>query len=128
VPLIRFGSAIELVGNLLLSGDSFFPNDLPFYKTFALAEDAAMNNKNIVVVFSLALFAFIIFAALGPAKMIPRTGRGWQFDHFTGYFVFTVASCCVWKRVFVVGASITSLAVLLEICQGLTPDRAPDVM
>ncbi len=87
-----------------------------------------MNNRNIVVAFSLALFAFIIFAALGPAKMIPRTGLGWQVDHFTGYFVFTVASCCVWRRVFVVGASISSLAVLLEICQGLTPDRAPDVM
>ncbi|MGB5085399.1 MAG: hypothetical protein WBO09_12490 [Methylocystis silviterrae] len=60
--------------------------------------------------------------------MIPRTGLGWQVDHFTGYFVFTVASCCVWSRVFVVGASITSLAVLLEICQGFTLDRIPDVM
>ncbi len=87
-----------------------------------------MNNKNLVVAFSLALFALIIFAALGPAKMIPRTGLGWRVDHFTGYFVFTIASCWVWRRVFVVGVSITSFAVLLEICQGLTPDRTPDVM
>lgn len=87
-----------------------------------------MNHKNSVMAFSFALSVFIIFAALGPAKMIPRTGLGWQVDHFTGYFVLTVASCCVWKRVFVVGAGITGLAALLEICQGLTPDRTPDVM
>ena len=122
--------AVELDSDLWLSGDSFYSSDLSLSKKLALGsygECGKMNNKNIVIAFFFALSAFIIFAALGPAKMIPRTGLGWQVDHFAGYFVFTVVSCCIWRRVFVVGASITSLAVLLEICQGSTPDRIPDV-
>lgn len=117
--------------DLLLSGNSFFSSDLLLSKEFAVGscgECGKMYNRSIVMVFSLALFAFIIFAALGPAKMIPRTGLGWQVDHFAGYFVFTVASCCVWRRVFSVGACIAGFAALLEICQGLTPDRTPDLM
>jgi VanZ family protein len=87
-----------------------------------------MYSKNLIIVLSVALLAFIVFAALGPAKLIPRTGLGWQVDHFTGYLVFTALFCSVWGRVFAVGASMTSFAIVLEICQGLTPDRAPDLM
>jgi hypothetical protein len=87
-----------------------------------------MINKKIIIVLTFALLAFIIFAALGPARFVPRTGLGWQTDHFAGYFVFTAMFCCVWRRAYAVGASVSSFAVLLEIFQGLTPDRTPDVM
>jgi VanZ family protein len=87
-----------------------------------------MLSRNLIIAFSAALLVLIIVAALGPSKMIPRTGLGWQFDHFTGYFVFTSMFCHIWRRVLAVGASATGFAILLELCQGLTPDRFPDFM
>jgi VanZ family protein len=87
-----------------------------------------MLSRNLIVALNAALLALIIVAALGPSRMIPRTGLGWQFDHFTGYFVFTSMFCQIWRRVAAVGASVTGFAVLLELCQGLTPDRFPDFM
>jgi hypothetical protein len=80
------------------------------------------------LIISVALLAFIIFAALGPAKLVPRTGLGWQIDHFTGYFVLTSILCGVWRRVFLVGGVLASFAVFLEIFQCITPDRFSDFM
>jgi hypothetical protein len=87
-----------------------------------------LPNKLIMVVVSLACLALIGYAALGPAKLVPRTGLGWQVDHFTGYFCFTTLLCGAWRRTFAVGGGTCSLAIILEIFQGLTPDRTPDVM
>jgi hypothetical protein len=36
--------------------------------------------------------------ALGPENWQPRTGFGWQFDHFFGYFVITTFICLAWPR------------------------------
>jgi hypothetical protein len=41
-------------------------------------------SRRVVFLLSAALLALIVMAALGPAKAIPRTGLGWQFDHFSG--------------------------------------------
>jgi hypothetical protein len=85
-------------------------------------------SRNVLIALSVALLALIVIAALGPARSIPRTGLGWQFDHFAGYLVFTSLFCQIWRRVFVTGVSVTAFALILEICQGLTPDRNPDFM
>src|SRR5262245_2302704 len=73
------------------------------------------------------LVLLIIFAALGPAKLQYRTGLGWQFDHVIGYFGFTLMVCLAWPRPLVVGAAVTTFAVLLEGLQALTPDRFADL-
>ncbi len=87
-----------------------------------------MANMAIKILLSCALFALIVFAALGPARAIPRTGLGWQLDHFAGYFVFTSVICASFRRAFLAGGVVASFALALEILQGLTPDRFPDMM
>jgi hypothetical protein len=37
-----------------------------------------------------------VFAALGAAKWIPRSGLGWQIDHFVGYFALTLTFGLLW--------------------------------
>jgi hypothetical protein len=86
------------------------------------------HNKFVIALFSVICILFIGYVALGPAKMVPRTGLGWQADHFTGYFGFTALLCSAWRRIFAVGGWVTSFALALELFQGLTPDRHPDVM
>lgn len=86
-----------------------------------------MPNR-ITLAVSVAFVAFIVFEALGPAKIVPRSGLGWQFDHFAGYLVLSSMLCAAWRRPFVIGAFVTSFAITLEIFQGFTPDRLPDVM
>lgn len=56
---------------------------------------------------------------LGP----PRSGPGWQFDHFVGYFGINCIFCAGWSRPFVVGGDFMVFAALLETLQALTPDR-----
>jgi VanZ family protein len=73
------------------------------------------------------LLLAIVFAALGPAKWQFRTGLGWQFDHFIGYFAFTLMICLAWPRALLVGGSVIALATLLEWLQAFTPDRTADL-
>ena len=115
----------------LLFGNSFLVKiNLIFVLSVIFARRGCdgMNNKNIMIALNVALLAFIVFAALGPTKFVPRTGLGWQVDHFTGYFVFTAMFCAVRRRTFAVGAAVAAFAVTLELAQGLTPDRLPDAM
>jgi VanZ family protein len=74
-----------------------------------------------------ALVLLIVFAALGPAKWQLRTGLGWQFDHFFGYFGFTLLICLAWPRALLVAGGVIAFATLLEALQALTPDRTADV-
>ncbi len=47
---------------------------------------------------SVAAMVFIVFAALGPGKWVPRSGLGWQMDHFFGYLGLTLMVCLANSR------------------------------
>jgi VanZ family protein len=86
-----------------------------------------MSIKLTSKVCSVAVLFLLVFAALGPAKWIPRSGLGWQIDHFVGYFALTLTFCLVWQRPLVVGGALMALAMLLEGLQAFTPDRHADL-
>jgi hypothetical protein len=73
---------------------------------------------------SVAALVLLVVFALGPAKWTPRSGLGFQFDHFVGYFVFTCFFCLAWPRPLVVGTAFTVLAFVLENLQSFLPDRS----
>jgi hypothetical protein len=87
-----------------------------------------MSIKHMTKVCSVAALVVLAFVALGPAKLVPRSGLGWEIDHFISYFAFTWMFCLAWPRPFVVGTILTALAVLLEGLQAFTPDRTPDLL
>ena len=72
---------------------------------------------------SVPIMILLVIAALGPAKWVPRTELGWQFDHVIGYFGITLFFCFAWPRPFLVGGVFMALAGLLEGLQAFTPDR-----
>ena len=86
-----------------------------------------MSNKTIIKLCSVAAFILLVGLALGPSKMVPRSGLGWEFDHFFGYFALTLMACLVWPRPLVIGVAFVVLAALLEGLQAFTPDRHPDL-
>ena len=86
-----------------------------------------MSNKPVIKVCSVAAFLLLVALALGPSKLVPRSGLGWEFDHFFGYFAVTFICCLVWPRPLVVGGALVVLAALLEGLQAFTPDRTPDL-
>ena len=86
-----------------------------------------MSNKPIIKICSVAAFVLLVVVALGPSKLVPRSGLGWEFDHFFGYFALTLMFCLVWPRPLVVGVAFVVLAALLEGLQAFTPDRTPDL-
>jgi hypothetical protein len=49
-----------------------------------------MSIKLLLRICSVAVLVLLAFAALGPAKLVPRSGLGWEIDHFVGYFVLTL--------------------------------------
>jgi VanZ family protein len=83
-----------------------------------------MVNRGAVKIFALVSLAVLTFVALGPAAWQPRSGIGWELDHFAGYFAFTILFCIAWPRPLLVGAALTLFAVTLELLQGLMPDRS----
>ena len=66
-------------------------------------------------VFSVAAMALLVFVALGPATWQPRSGLGFELDHFAGYFVFTLMFCLAWPRPLAVGGVVV-FALVLENC------------
>jgi VanZ family protein len=86
-----------------------------------------MSIKLVLKVCSVAVLFLLVFAALGPAKWVPRSGLGWRIDHFFGYFGLTLTFCFAWQRPLLVGGALMALAVLLEGLQAFTPDRHADV-
>jgi VanZ family protein len=66
----------------------------------------------------------LVVIALGPADWAPRSGLGWEIDHFVGYFVITCIVCIAWYRPVMVGGLLMFVAALLEGLQALTPDRS----
>jgi len=69
----------------------------------------------------------LVIVALGPANWQPRTGLGWEIEHFIGYFAFTLMFCLAWPRPFIVGGALMAVAVLLEGLQAFTPDRSSNL-
>ena len=76
---------------------------------------------------SVAGMVLIVIFALGPANWQPRTGLGWEADHFLGYFAITSVFCFAWPRPFVVGIAIMAVSALLEGLQAFTPDRSANL-
>jgi VanZ family protein len=66
----------------------------------------------------------LAFVGLGPATWQPRSGLGWEIDHFVGYGVITLMCCAAWPRPLVVGGALMIFAVLLEGLQAFMPDRS----
>jgi VanZ family protein len=87
-----------------------------------------MTIKLVTKFCSVAAMVLLAFAALGPANWAPRSGLGWQIDHFLGYFAITLLVCFAWPRPFVVGGALMAVAALLEGLQAFTPDRRPDLV
>ena len=77
---------------------------------------------------SVAILILLAIMALGPENWQPRTGLGWEFDHFFGYFVITTFICLAWPRPMVVGPAIMAFGSLLEGLQAFTPDRSSNLM
>ena len=75
-------------------------------------------------VFSVAAMALLVFVALGPATWQPRSGLGYELDHFVGYFVFTLMFCLAWPRPLAVGGALVVFALVLENLQSFLPDRS----
>ena len=74
------------------------------------------------------ILVLLAIMALGPEQWQPRTGLGWEFDHFFGYFVITTFLCFAWPRPMVVGPAIMAFGSLLEGLQAFTPDRSSNVV
>ena len=72
---------------------------------------------------SIAILVLLVIIALGPANWQPRTGLGWQVEHFLGYFAITSLVCLAWPRPIVVGPALMIGGALLEGLQVFTPDR-----
>ena len=87
-----------------------------------------MSIKLALKVCSVAVLLLLLFAALGPAEWVPRSGFGWRIDHFVGYFALTFSFCLAWSRPLVVGGALMALAVSLEGMQAFTPDRHADLL
>jgi VanZ family protein len=83
-----------------------------------------MTIKLTLKVCCIAALAVLTFVALGPATWQPRSGIGWEIDHFVGYFVFTSMFCLAWPQPLLVGGALTVFAVLLEGLQAFMPDRS----
>jgi VanZ family protein len=70
----------------------------------------------------------LVFVALAPQKFVPRSGLGWEIDHFVGYFVITLMVCLAWPTPVVVGIALMTFALLLEGLQAFHPDRSSNVV
>lgn len=89
---------------------------------------AEMPIKLVAKFCSVAAIIAVAIFALGPAHWQPRTGIGWGFDHFAGYFAITLMCCVAWPRPLLVGAALMVGSAALEGLQAFTPDRSANVL
>ena len=80
--------------------------------------------QRVLKVCCVAGLVVLAFVGLGPATWQPRSGLGWEIDHFAGYCVVTLMVCVAWPRPVVVGGALMVFAVLLEALQAFMPDRS----
>jgi len=69
--------------------------------------------------------AALTLASLLPTKWVPRTGLGWEDEHFIVYFATTMVLSLASRRPYAVAIMLMICAGVLEAAQGLTPDRVP---
>ncbi|MEZ0282787.1 hypothetical protein [Methyloceanibacter sp.] len=84
-------------------------------------------SKWIGVAGGVIILIVAVLASLIPANMQIRTGLHWQVEHFLVYFTATAIFCLAWPRPFIVAGVMVAFSALLEVLQGLTPDRTPDL-
>ncbi len=92
-------------------------------RAIAASADIKRHFRTGAKVCSVPIMVLLVIAALGPAKWVPRSELGWQFDHAIGYFGITLFFCFAWPRPFLVGGAFMAIAALLEGLQAFTPDR-----
>jgi hypothetical protein len=90
-----------------------------------------MKNSAIRFMTKVCSVAFVVlFAiiALGPGNWAPRTGFGFQLDHFLGYLALTSLVCLAWPRPVIVGGALMAGGALLEGLQVFTPNHHADLV
>ena len=83
-----------------------------------------VNAKAVLKFACIAILVILAFVGLGPATWQPRSGYGWELDHFVGYFFITLMCCLAWPRPLLVGGILMAFAVVLEGLQAFMPDRS----
>ena len=87
-----------------------------------------MTIKLIARICGVIAIVVVVIFALGPAGWQPRSGLGWGFDHFFGWFVITAVCCVAWPRPVAVGLALMVFSALLEGLQAFTPDRSANAL
>src|SRR4051794_20301915 len=87
-----------------------------------------MTIKFITKIVSAAIIILFVIIALGPGNWAPRTGFGFQLDHFLGYFALTCLLCLTWPRPVIVGGALMAGGALLEGLQVFTPNHHADLV
>jgi VanZ family protein len=82
-----------------------------------------MTIKFTTRVCSAVIIVLFVIIALGPGDWAPRTGFGFELDHFLGYFALTSLVCLAWPRPIIVGGALTAGGALLEGLQAFTPNH-----
>ncbi len=88
---------------------------------------APSRRRMWVVTAGTAAVAMIAVASLVPADMQLRTGLNWLVEHFLAYLGAAFIFCLAWPRPLIVAGVLAAASALLELLQGLTPDRVPDL-
>ncbi len=87
----------------------------------------ASRRKMWIFIAGAVAVAIIAVASLVPANMQIRTGLHWLVEHFLAYVGAAFILCLAWPRPLIVAGVLMAVSALLEILQGLTPDRVPDL-
>src|SRR4249919_4335842 len=83
-----------------------------------------MTVRRVIQTCCIVGLVVLAFVGLGPATWQPRSGLGWEIDHFVGYCVITLVCCVAWPRPLFIGGALVIFAVLLEGLQAFMPDRS----
>ena len=86
-----------------------------------------LTKGRLIALLGATALASLAMAAVVPTKWVPRTGLGWEVEHFLIYFATTLALCAALRRPFLVATSLIVFSGALEGLQNFTPDRTPDL-
>ena len=82
----------------------------------------------ILIVGGAILIAAVAADSLVPVAWQVRTGLHWLTEHFLAYFAVTIVFCIALQRALAVAGVAMIFAALMELLQGLTADRVPDLL